>query len=149
MACCAVRATRCSHVRCDTQMTKFLGSRPLSKNQDLFLTGGCTRGHMLQTDQNGKALGQTTQGISLNVQNAPKMLILKCTSHALSQNQVRLPDCSQQECVRPASRATPRAAKASVWTSATALVASSGPPKIDRYDQCQGASHSGCHARSP
>ena len=58
-------------------------------------------GDMLQTDWNGRALCQTTQGISLGVQSAPKTLISKCTSHACTviSNQVRLL-FSKQECVQ-------------------------------------------------
>ena len=51
--------------------------------------------------------------------------------------------------LRPASlRATPRAAKPSVWTSATALVASSGR-QSSTDTTIAGNSHSGCNAESP
>ena len=60
--------------------------------------------HMLQTDWNGRALGQKTQGIGLVSFNVPQddapEVYIPCTGVS---NQVRLPDCSQQEYVRPAN----------------------------------------------
>ena len=49
----------------------------------LYLSERSARWQRREPRGNGRASGQTTQGISLDVQSAQKMPILKCTSHAL------------------------------------------------------------------
>ena len=127
------------------EMTIFSGGGR-AQNQESSLTCGCVhvpdrleRKSLASNDsghkpRRSKCLGDDRLGVYI--------------VHSGTSDQARLPDCSKQECVRPAHEPLQGLQRRLFWTSATSLVARSGH-QISTETTFAGSFLSGCHAESP